>query len=178
MAFMKRSKTNLILLSFSAVLFIGCTEGEVTNSDKTRLNDYSYKVIAVKNDGMIQNYFIHLTSTDTTASALEEISKKIKDGICSGACNIVLYDDSVSYFLEEKVRVKKMKLEIKSENSNMTPAEFICTIDSIDGLYYVVLANHKIGLLEFDNECYFDYYPLKDAKYKRLKARKLKSESR
>lgn len=152
----------VFLLSFLAGLIF-----EKDNRQKD-IKSYSYEIINSTENDLLENHYILLKSNDYSKDSIEKILREIKTEICKKQCNISAYDDKQVYGLEDEMKSKKEMLGLQFSNQKITKAKYQKELNLIDKKYYIKVAEHLVGYLEFEKEGVFLYYPYKDWKYKEL----------
>jgi hypothetical protein len=139
----------------------------------------NWSLIATKHNNAVENFFVYYWGKVEEAK-VDSLARAIKNELCTKACNIAVYDDSTSYYLEQKMVSEKQAVSVHAYNGEISQAQFKNELLSIEKKYYVQVANHLVGHLDFSDEAYFMFYPYKDSKYKELQepvqAQKTKTE--
>jgi hypothetical protein len=132
---------------------------DTTESKKTNL-EYTYNIDFTETVGDIQNFHVYVKTNLSDSGSIEKIAFHLKQKLCLDKCNMTLYDNKETYTLVKKKR------ELEDEALSSPNAKKLITL--IDKKYYVKIADHTIGFLEYSTSM-FMYYPLKDGTYNELK---------
>lgn len=127
----------------------------------------NWSLIATKHNNAVENFFVYYRGKVEEAK-VDSLARAIKNEVCTKACNIVVYDDSTSYYLEQKMVSEKQAVSVQASNGEIGQAQLKNELLSIEKKYYVEVANHLVGHLEFNKQESFMFYPYRDWKYKEL----------
>lgn len=157
------------------LIFVSCgTDKSATESaskqeaENVSIKKYSYEIVGTKHNDAVENYFILLKTSSFSEDTVKDALMTIKSKICTRKCNVSAYDDKKYYEMENEYEGKKMDLGKKLGDGKITQQQWKKEISKLENKYYVKIADHLLGYLEFSEESFVMYYPYKDFRYKEL----------
>jgi hypothetical protein len=168
---MKKLFYPLIILSFASCSGDNSSTTEPTSNQEkkyTPIKKYSYEVIGTKHNNAVENFYILLKTSTFSEDTIKEALMTIKSELCTRKCNVSAYDDKKYFEMENEYEDKKMELGKQLGNGQITQAQWKKENSKLEKKYYVKIADHLVGYVEFSDENFVMYYPYKDFKYKEL----------
>ncbi len=162
----KQAKTTLIVVGVILLILAGIaalgSSGSSTDSvsgdqptqqAQTQKDQYQYEVLSKRDNGNVENVDVLVTPGETNGQAIALEVKKT----CKKQCNINIYDDKKAFELQ--TQYDEMMVSSSTQPSDL---------QTWKEKYYVFVADHLIGYMEFSADAY-DEYPYRDWYYKELK---------
>lgn len=167
---MKNLLPPLTILTVNLLMYSCTSNTTSTHETKTmdKSKDYEYEIIGTKHNNAVENFFIFLKTKDLSEQSVEAAMMRIKSEVCTRQCNICAYDNKTYFYKENEYHDKEMELGQQLSNGQLTQAQWKKANAKLEKKYYVDLADHVVGFIEFEGGGTFSYYPYRDFKYKEL----------
>lgn len=155
---------------------VSCGEDNTTTTEPTSTQEkkfvptkkYRYEIIGTKHNNAVENFFILLKTSTISEDTVKDALLTIKSELCTRKCNVSAYDDKKYFEMENEYEDKKMDLGKQLGNGQITQAQWKKENAKLEKKYYVKIADHLLGYVEFSDESFVMYYPYKDFRYKEL----------
>jgi hypothetical protein len=126
-----------------------------------------YSVISDENNASVNNYNILIVNKDYSESQLQTLAFRVKEEMCDGNCNINIFDSRQAYGFNKRMDIEEERLSDQLMNQQIDIDGYNSQKERIERKYYVHVADHFVGWLEFSTGT-FTYYPFQDTRYQEL----------
>jgi hypothetical protein len=161
----------ILIILTTALILNSCTKStsstQETGLDK-KVKNYGYEIVGTKHNTAVDNYFILLKTKDFSEQSVKTAMTEIKSELCTRQCNVCAYDDKTYYDIENEYQDKQTELGRQLGDGRLTQQQWKKANVKLEEKYYVNLADHVVGFIEFEDDGNFSYYPYRDFRYKEL----------
>jgi hypothetical protein len=136
-------------------------------AENDRVAAIEYAVIGRDHLPGIENYSLVVPTHNLSEFELKKFALRAKSELCHGDCNVSLFDEKQAYLLNKRMDAEVKQNDIRLASQELSLDEYKSENERVYRKYYVKVADHFLGWLDFSSGEFF-YYPFQDDRYTEL----------